>query len=93
MTAPDFSFVPTNPGDPKNPLTIGVAVTPNDAVDLPFLPRAIHIFTGGTIRMDVGDGFGGTSTLNTSLEAGWHPIRPSRIWNTGTGALIISAWR
>jgi hypothetical protein len=93
MTAPDFSLNATNPGDLKDPLRIGIVVAPNDGTDLPFLPRAIHIFTAGTIRMDVGDGFGGVVTINTSLEAGWHPIRPSRIYSTGTLAAIITAWR
>lgn len=75
--------------EPTYPLTRAVHVDAikNDGVDLPFLPRAIHVGTAGTIRMDTAG-----VTINTTLETGWHPISPTRIHSTGTGAMQITAW-
>ena len=78
---------------PTHPLT---RVLNEDAqkalgVDLPFLPRAIHVSVGGTVTMDVGVQ---TPTVNiqVTLEAGWHPISPTRIYDAGTAATGITAW-
>jgi len=79
--------------EPTYPLTrvVDVDAIKSDAVDLPFLPRAIHVTVGGLVKMHVG-----TRTPNvvisTTLEAGWHPISPTRIWLNGTDATGITAW-
>jgi hypothetical protein len=93
--AAEFTLLGTNPGDPKNPLRVGINVVPADGADLPFVPRAIHVGgTAGNVKMHVSDGtLAGWIALTTFLEVGWHPISPYRIWATGTAATDITAWR
>jgi hypothetical protein len=69
------------------PLTRGAEVVTNDAVDLPFEPRAVHIGTAGTMRITIGG-----VTINSSYEAGWHPFTATRIHATGTLAAAITIW-
>jgi hypothetical protein len=79
--------------EPTHPLTrvVDVDAIKSDGVDLPFLPRAIHVSVAGLVKMHVG-----TQTPNVvitlTLEAGWHPISPTRIWSTTTTATGITAW-
>jgi hypothetical protein len=57
-------------------------------IDLPFLPRAIHVgTTPGNVKM-----IAGGVTIITYLEIGWHPISPTQIITTGTNAVGITAW-
>jgi hypothetical protein len=78
---------------PTDPLTqvVDVDVVKSDANDLPFLPRAIHVSVAGLVKMHVG-----VTTPNVvitvTLEAGWHPISPTRIWSSTTTATGITAW-
>jgi hypothetical protein len=78
---------------PTHPLTrvVDVDLIKSDATDLPFLPRAIHVSVAGLVKMHVG-----TQTANVvitlTLEAGWHPISPTRIWSGTTTATGITAW-
>jgi uncharacterized protein (UPF0210 family) len=78
---------------PTFPLTqvVDVDVVKSDGTDLPFLPRAIHVVVAGAVVMNVGVTTPSV-TITTTLEAGWHPICPTRIWSTGTGAIGITAW-
>lgn len=95
MAAPDRYSQWKEPAreQPTFPLTqvVDVDVVKSDANDLPFLPRAIHITTGGTVKMNVGV-LTPSVTITLTLETGWHPISPTRIWSTGTGATGITAW-
>lgn len=78
---------------PTHPLTrvVDVDAVKNDGVDLPFLPRAIHVAVGGAVVMNVGVQTPNV-VITVELEAGWHPISPTRIWTTGTNAIGITAW-
>lgn len=89
----DFSGLPGLVPSVTDPLAVGVVVAPNDGADLAFTPRAIHVGTAGNVKMNVSNGTGGVTAITTALEAGWHPIRPSRIFATGTTATDITAWR
>lgn len=94
MAAPDrFAGAAASDVNLQNPLTRGVNVTPNNSADLSFRPRAIHVGgTAGDVKMDVEDPAGTVTQITTFLEVGWHPIRPHRIYATGTVATDISAW-
>jgi len=95
MAAPDRfgQWKETSREEPTYPLTqvVDVDAIKNDFFDLPFLPRAIHVSVAGLVKMHVG-----TCTPNVvitlTLEVGWHPISPTRIWNGTTTATGITAW-
>ncbi len=93
MAAPDRYSQWKEPGrkKPTYPLdrVVDVDVVKSDANDLPFFPRAIHVTTGGLVKMNVGDP---SVTITLTLETGWHPISPTRIWSTTTTATGITAW-
>jgi hypothetical protein len=78
---------------PTHPLTrvVDVDAIKNDGVDLPFLPRAIHVSVAGKVKCNVGVQTPSV-TIELTLEAGWHPIAPTRIWNAITTATGITAW-
>ena len=79
---------------PTHPLTRVLDVDASgksDAVDLPFLPRAIHVSVAGIVKCNFGVQTP-TVTIELTLEAGWHPIAPTRIWNSITSAAGITAW-
>lgn len=72
----------------RDPIQSAVAVVPNDAQDLGETSRAIYV--GGTGDVQVTLVSGDTLTFR-SLLVGWHPIRVSRVWATGTTATDIVA--
>jgi hypothetical protein len=54
------------------------------------LPRAIYVSVAGAVKMDLVGG--GTVTIPT-LVAGWHWIRPTKIYKTGTAATgLFAGW-
>ena len=84
--ATDLFANSTRPGALQDPLSkvADGAVVRNDAADLPFRPRAIHVSVAGNIKYTAG-----TPAVTPPIEAfevGWHPIRPDRIFATGTTA-------
>ena len=85
MAAPDHFAAqgdprPRSPQDPLDTVLDGAAVK-NDGADLPWKPRAVHVSVAGNIKYVCG-----ATTVTEAFEIGWHPIRPDRIWNTGTTA-------
>lgn len=74
----------------ESPISKALAVTPDDATDLPFLTRAVYLGGGGDLRVNLEDG----STLTfVGMGTGWHPLRVARVWATGTGATdIVGCW-
>ena len=65
-----------------------LAVTPNDATDLPFASRGLNVAQAGTVRVTTVGG----STATVSIAAGIVlPIRVTRVWATGTTAAGIVA--
>ncbi len=74
----------------QGPISKAAEVTPNDALDLTHLTRAVFIGTGGDLRATLADG---TVLSFVNMAPGWHPIRVARIWATGTTASdIIGGW-
>jgi len=71
----------------RDPIAKAEDVTPSDTDDLTLVSRAVYVGTPGTLRVTMRDG--GDVTLNAGQ--GWHPIRVSRIWSTGTTATDIVA--
>lgn len=75
---------------PQSPITHGLAITPDDAGDLPHLTRAIYIGTGGDVRATLANG---TTLTFVNMVQGWHPIRVSRVWAAGTTAdHLVGCW-
>ena len=81
------TFANNQPGL-SSPLTGAISVTPDDATDLTTVSRAILVGTAGNIALTT---LGG-QTVTVAFTAGWHPVRLTRIWSTGTTAAGISAW-
>lgn len=65
-----------------------VAVTPSDGVDLAKQPRGIVGETDGLVKMTYDDGSTDTVPLAGKII---HPLRPVRIWATGTTMTNIHA--
>jgi hypothetical protein len=78
-----YSSALTGPAERAEP------VTPSDSVDLEFMSRAIYVGVAGDLRVTVKSGQ--TVTL-VAAAVGWHPIRVSRVWATGTTATDIVAF-
>lgn len=75
------------------PYTRAVDITPNDTTDLAEIPRALNIYKGGGGHASVvailsDDQTSVTLHLNHGLI---YPIRPRRIYATGTDATQIVA--
>lgn len=67
-------------------------VTPSDSADLTYATRGISFATAGALKVTM---VGGEEVVIPSgaLAAGViHPMRVTRVWSTGTGALNIVAW-
>lgn len=72
------------------PLSRLVAVTPDDAADLPAVSRGVYVGTGGDLRVTT---VGGDTVTLANVQAGWHPIRVARVLATGTTAGgIVAGW-
>jgi hypothetical protein len=69
-------------------ITNGFVVTPSDDDDLATVPRVLILSDAATVTMDL---VGGASNVAVPLQAGFNPIRPSRIYATGTDAVTIFA--
>jgi hypothetical protein len=69
-------------------VTNGAVVVPDDAADLAIVPRVLILDEAGTVTMDL---VGGARNVAVPLQAGFNPIRPSRIYATGTDAVTIFA--
>ena len=66
------------------------AVTLSDATTLDPTPRAIYVGTEGNLKVTMR---GGEVVTFTNLVVGWHPIRPSVLWSTGsTASNIVAVW-
>lgn len=71
-----------------DPITNAYVVTPSDTEDLPFCPRVLILSAAGTVTMNM---LGGSNQVAVPLQAGFNPIRPTRIFSTGTAAVTIAA--
>jgi len=71
-----------------DPIIRAEDVTPSDTADLPTTTRAVYLGGSGDLRITLSEG--DTITL-LNAGAGWHPIRATRVWATGTSATAIVA--
>lgn len=73
-----------------SPVTRLVSVTTSDSTDMDNVTRVIYITTGGNVKLTT---LGG-DTITINLDKGWHPIRATRIWSTGTATTtgIFAGW-
>lgn len=69
------------------PASIGFAVTPNDAADLPDVTRALYVGNFGDVTVDMAGG--GTLTFLNVDQGVFLPLRVTRVRATGTTATGI----
>ena len=67
----------------RDPVQDAFVVTPDDNTDLTIFSRAVYVGTPGDLRVTL---LGGDTVTFVEAQAGWHPIRATRIWATGTTA-------
>lgn len=73
------------------PIRSGASITPDDASDLPVLPRAIYIGSGGDIAVTLADG--DSVTLTGVPTGALLPLRTQRVRQTGTSATgLVALW-
>ncbi|WP_407496372.1 hypothetical protein [Pseudooceanicola sp. MF1-13] len=73
------------------PIRGAEAIVPDDAIDLPTLPRAIYVGAGGDISVTLADG--DTVTLAAVPAGSFLPLRVSRVFTTGTTAgAMLALW-
>ena len=83
-----FSDYPTSLTAPARD---AVAVTPDDANDLPYLPRAVFVGQGGDVSVRLA---GGATVVFQNVQGGSVlPLRAAGINATGTtAAAIVALW-
>lgn len=75
--------------DASSPARKPYEVTPNDAVPLDPVPKALYVGTGGTIKLS---GVGGANCTFTNVANGTMlPVRAEYVYSTGTTANNIVA--
>lgn len=80
----------TQSGGSSSPANDAALVTPSDTVDLPAVPKGVYIATEGALRITM---LSGTTLTTPTLHVGWHPLKVTRIFATGTTATgIMVAW-
>ena len=76
-------------GNADWPATRAVAVTPSDAVDLPWITRSLYVGAAGNVKVDMGDS--GTATFVGVTAGTFMPVRAKRVYATGTTATNLVA--
>lgn len=72
------------------PASNAATVTGSDSVDLPNASRALLLSADGTITVDM---VGVGTNIALPLQAGFNPVRVSRVYATGTAAVtIVALW-
>lgn len=76
------------------PATFAAICSPSDSVDLATVPRAILLSAAGNVKVDMlahQDGNANQTGLTLPLPGGvLIPIRPTKIYATGTDAVTIT---
>lgn len=70
----------------SDPVENASAITPSDSADLATSTRAIYVGTPGNLRASL---VSGDVVTFQNLSGGWHPLRVSRVWATGTSAAAL----
>lgn len=85
--------VPFPVGSPgaETPLTHLFEITPDDDTDLDVCPRCLILDAAGTVTVDM---LGSGTMIAVPLLAGFNPIRPRRVYATGTDSslTIVGGW-
>ncbi|WP_108263677.1 spike base protein, RCAP_Rcc01079 family [Mangrovicoccus ximenensis] len=78
----------------SGPITNAEPVTPSDVTDLPVIPRALYVGTGGDVTVELLDSPSGTArTFRNIPDASLLPVRVRKILATGTNAAdILAVW-
>lgn len=71
-----------------SPASNAIALTPDDATDLPLVCRALNVAVSGSVRVTTRNGDDVVLTIAAGIP---FPIRVKRVWNTGTSASGIVA--
>lgn len=71
----------------SDPIETAQNVLPDDTTDLMLTSRAVYVGGAGNLRVTLASG----SEVTFAAGQGWHPIRVSRVWSTGTTATAIVA--
>ena len=61
-------------------------VTPDDDTDMPFVSRALLVTSAGRFHVKTARG----SEITLPLDVGWHPVRVSRVYASGTTGECIA---
>lgn len=67
----------------SDPIVSASTITPDDTADLQTATRALFVGSGGNLRVTL---VSGAIVTFESAGAGWHPLRVTRVWATGTTA-------
>lgn len=74
----------------ESPIENAVAVTPDDEVDLEQATRCLIIGGAGILQVQMK---GGGAPVPIPVQAGFNPLRVTRIYATGTTATnIVAGW-
>ena len=74
----------------SGPLSYAAEITPDDDADIATVSRALWIGTAGDLTVTMRQG---QQVTFANLTVGWHPLRVSRVWATGTTASdIVACW-
>ena len=69
----------------SDPVEDLVPLTLSDSADLAAPSRALYLPVAGTVKFTTKAG----NARTVDLTAGWHPIRVTRVWSTGTTAALV----
>lgn len=70
----------------SDPVHMAESVTPDDGTNLTTACRALYVGQGGNLRVTL---VGGSTVTLVAASNGWHPVRATRVWATGTTATDI----
>lgn len=72
-----------------SPANHAAAVTPNDSVDLASVPRALLVASAGNLKVTMKGG----QEITLPMQAGYNPLRVTRVWATGkTCGDVFAIW-
>ena len=79
--------VPSPVGGPNatDPITQVFPITPDDDTELTICPRCLILDAAGLVTMDL---LGGSENVQVPLQAGFNPIRPTRVYASGTDSSL-----
>ena len=83
---PITDYFDTRSSEVTGPLNYAETITPSDTNDLTRVTRAIWVGTEGDLQVTLRSG---ETVTFANMYPGWHPIRATRVWATGTTASAL----